>query len=120
MPVKGALEAVARVVEKVSNSDLIIKIDDYLKLMALCVTNKCFTFNDRECVQHRALGIGSPLSAVMASLFMESLEQEVEEPLGSGMWMTYWLSCMRTRTQPTNSTCLTVSTATSVSQWKRK
>ena len=62
--------------ENISDSDLPVNKMCYLKLVSLCVSYGCFTFNDEEYVQHRGLAMGSPLSAVMASLYMESLERD--------------------------------------------
>ena len=42
----------------------------------LCVRFGVFTFNGEEYVQHKGLAMGSPLSAVLASLYMETLEAD--------------------------------------------
>ncbi len=76
VPVEGALETMVKVVEKMSESDLPVRKEDYVKLVSLCVNFRCFTFNGQENVQHWELVMGSPLSAVMAFLYMESLEED--------------------------------------------
>ena len=71
-----AMEAVERVIKNISDSVLPVKKVDYIKLVSLCVRFGWFAFDDQEYVQHRGLAMGSPLSAVMASLYMESLEND--------------------------------------------
>ena len=50
-----------------------------------------FTFGDAEFRQHSGLAMGSPLSAVMANLFMEALEKDqLMDILGEGAhWYRY-------------------------------
>ncbi len=60
VPVDGAMEAVRKVVESVSDSDLPIKKTDYVKLVSLCAKYGCFAFGEKEYVQHRGLAMGSP------------------------------------------------------------
>lgn len=58
-----------------SDSDLPVNKMDYVKLVSFCVSYGCLKFNDKQYIQHHGLAIGSPLSTVMASLFMESSEE---------------------------------------------
>ncbi len=76
VPVQWAMEAVIKVVDKVNENVLPMGKEDYIKLVSLCMRFGCFTFDGQECVQHKGLAMGFPLSAVMASLFMELLEEE--------------------------------------------
>ncbi|XP_045108045.1 uncharacterized protein LOC123502840 [Portunus trituberculatus] len=91
VPVVGAMKAVQKVIESVSESELPVNKTDYIKLVSLCVKFGCFTFDDEEFVQHRGLAMGSPLSAVMASLYMELLESEsLVRVMGSeSLWFRY-------------------------------
>ena len=76
VPVEGAISAVKKAVEDVNDSDLCLNKVDYLELVQLCVNFGAFVFEGQEYVQHRGLAMGSPLSAVMASLYMEMLEKD--------------------------------------------
>ncbi|XP_076062501.1 uncharacterized protein LOC143037827 [Oratosquilla oratoria] len=59
------------------NDDLPMrKKTDYLDLASVCVSFGAFIFKDQEYTQHRDLSMGSPLSVVMASLYMETLEED--------------------------------------------
>ena len=70
------MEAVRRTLSEKCDSDLPINKEDYIKLVSLCVNFNSFVFEGEEFKQHRGLAMGSPLSAVMASLFMETLETD--------------------------------------------
>ena len=74
--VSGALEAVEKVLEKNSDECFPVNKSDYMKLVKLCVEYNSFSFNHSEYKQHEGLAMGSPLSAVMACLYIEKLESE--------------------------------------------
>ena len=91
VPSEEALQATRRAIENISEEELPLNKDDYIKLISLCIGYNCFTFEGKEYVQHRGLAMGSPLSAVMASLFMENLEEDKLIPImGRGSnWFRY-------------------------------
>ena len=60
--------------EHIRDDDLPLPRQDFIDMVALCVGFGAFTFNNQEYVQHKGLAMGSPLSAVLANLFMETLE----------------------------------------------
>ncbi|XP_076059674.1 uncharacterized protein LOC143036311 [Oratosquilla oratoria] len=72
--IEGAMNAVKRALTNISEEEIPIKKKDYIELVSLCVNFGAFVFKEQEYVQHRGLAMGSPLSAVMASLYMETLE----------------------------------------------
>ncbi|XP_076036842.1 uncharacterized protein LOC143022503 [Oratosquilla oratoria] len=72
--IEGAMNAMKRALTNISEDELPIKKKDYIELVSLCVNFGTFVFKEQEYVQHRGLAMGSPLSAVMASLYMETLE----------------------------------------------
>ncbi|XP_076059679.1 uncharacterized protein LOC143036316 [Oratosquilla oratoria] len=72
--IEGAMNAMKRALTNISEDELPIKKKDYIELVSLCVNFGAFVFKEQEYVQHRGLAMGSPLSAVMASLYMETLE----------------------------------------------
>ena len=76
VPTEGALEATKRALNHINEEDLPINKKHYMELVSICVNFNCFMFENQEYVQHHGLAMGSPLSAVMASLYMESLEED--------------------------------------------
>ena len=76
VPVDGAIEAVRTVITNMEEENLPLPKRDYMKLISLCVKFGPFTFNGQEYHQHNGLPMGSPLSPVMACLFMKVLETE--------------------------------------------
>ena len=76
VPVDGALEATALALEGIPSDDLPLPRRDYTRLIELCVRFGSFEFLSEEYTQIEGLAMGSPLSAVMACLFMEKLEKE--------------------------------------------
>ena len=76
VPIEGALRATERTISSISDEDLPINKNDFMELVSMCVRYNCFIFENQEYAQHHGLAMGSPLSAVMASLYMESLEKD--------------------------------------------
>ncbi|XP_076055136.1 telomerase reverse transcriptase-like [Oratosquilla oratoria] len=74
--IEGALEAAKEVVNGMNDEDLPLSKGDYLKLISLCVKFGSFIFNNEEYFQCRGLAMRSPLSCVLASLYMEVLERD--------------------------------------------
>nr|XP_027230559.1 uncharacterized protein LOC113822215 [Penaeus vannamei] len=70
--------------------ELPLPIDDYI-LIRLCVEFGPFVFRGREYEQIQGLAMGSPLSAVLAQLFMETHEADYyRNILGSNVvWLRY-------------------------------
>ena len=91
VPSEEALQATRRAIENISEEELPLNKDDYIKLISLCIGYNCFTFEGKEYVQHRGLAMGFPISAVIASLFMENLEEDKLIPImGRGSnWFRY-------------------------------
>ena len=76
VPTEDALEAVKRAIENIPDDALPLNKNDYVKLISLCVNFSPFIFDNNEYKQLRGLAMGSPLSAVMACLYMEMLEKD--------------------------------------------
>ena len=74
--VDNALEAAKRVIANISENVLPVPRTDYIRLISLCVKFGSFKFNGSEYRQIKGLAMGSPLSAVLACLFMEMLEAD--------------------------------------------
>ncbi|XP_076069497.1 uncharacterized protein LOC143041472 [Oratosquilla oratoria] len=88
--IEGAIEALKKVINSVNDSDLPVITTDYIELVSLCVNFGAFVFEGQEFKQHRGLAMGSPLSAVVASLFMETLEDKFIRIIRRGShWFRY-------------------------------
>jgi len=76
VPIDGAIKAAQRALRRMDQNELPLQIDDYIELIRLCVEFGPFEFRGREYEQIQGLAMGSPLSAVLAQLFMETLEAD--------------------------------------------
>ena len=76
VPVDGAMAAVKRVTDNVTDDDLPMPKEDFMKLIHLCVSFNVFQFDGKEYEQVKGLAMGSPLSAVLACLYMEAMEED--------------------------------------------
>ena len=76
VPVEGAMKAVERAVLKIPDEQLPIPRYYYVRLIKLCVGFNSFQFEGVEYEQIAGLAMGSPLSPVLAQLFMEVLEND--------------------------------------------
>ena len=56
------------------NDDLPLCVDDFIELIDLCISNCCFTFNNVYFKQRSGMAMGSPISPILANLFLEHLE----------------------------------------------
>ena len=76
----------------------VMGIDDIILLLKFCLKNTYFSFQGQFFEQVEGAAMGSPVSPIVANLYMEYLEQKAlstaPHPLGSGtgMWMTPLLS----------------------------
>ena len=72
----------------------VIGIDDIILLLEFCLKNTYFSFQGQFLEQVEGAAMGSPVSPIVANLYMEYLEQNAQttapHPTGSGtgMWMT--------------------------------
>ena len=58
-------------------SNLPLPFDIFMKLVRICVSDCNFSYNDRFYKQIRGLPMGSPISPIIANLFMEIFESNV-------------------------------------------
>ena len=72
----------------------VMEVSDIILLLEFCLKNTYFSFHDQFYEQVEGAAMGSPVSPIVANLYMEYLEQKALStapyPLGSGtgMWMT--------------------------------
>ena len=76
----------------------VIGIDYIILLLKFCLKNTYFSFQGQFFEQAEGAAIGSPVSPIVANLYMEYLEQKALSTAchspgsGTGMWMTPLLS----------------------------
>ena len=79
----------------------VLAVNDILLLLDFCLKNIYFSFQDQFYEQFESAAMGSPVSPIVANLYMEYLEQKLFDycphPLGSGagLWMTPMSSTRR-------------------------
>ena len=101
----------------------VIGIDDIILLFEFCLKNTYFSFQGQFFEQVEGAAMGSPVSPIVANLYMEYLEHKAlstaSHPLGSGtgMWMTPLLST-RKPINKASSNILTVLTLPLNLQWR--
>ena len=76
VPADEALAAARRALEKNPDLELPVPPDTFMKLVEVCVRFGAFEFESEEYEQIDGLPMGSPLSGVLANLFMETLEAD--------------------------------------------
>ncbi|XP_069989501.1 uncharacterized protein [Penaeus vannamei] len=72
----GAIRAVERITGSIVDDELPLPKHHFISLVKLCVDFGFFEFAGEEYQQISGLAMGSPLSAVLACLFMETLERD--------------------------------------------
>ena len=81
VPLDGAMEALSQALDISGDLELPVPKEDYIRLVRLCLEFGCLDFEGDEYTQINGLAMGSPLSAVLASLYMETLEKEHYLPI---------------------------------------
>ena len=75
VPSDGAITAMKEVLETVDDVELPLPRPDFITAVTMCVNFGSLEFNGEEFNQYDGLAMGSPLSPVLACLYMESLEK---------------------------------------------
>ena len=117
VPVDPALNIIKDLLEKdhTLKERNFMEVSDIILLLKFCLKNTYFSFQDQFYEQVEGAAMGSPVSPIVASLYMEYLEQKAlntaPNPLGSGagLWMTH-LSPTRRSTNKASSNTSTVLT----------
>ena len=96
VPVDPALSIIKDLLEKdhTLKERTVMEVSDIILLLEFCLKNTYFSFQDQLYEQVEGAAMGSPVSPIVANLYMEYLEQKAlstaPNPLGSGtgLWMT--------------------------------
>ena len=88
VPIDVTLDFLKR---KLSTIDINFDVDVncLIELIELCLKNPCFQYNDKFYEQIYGMGMGNPLSPVLANIFMEHVESELL-PLYTGPSPIFW------------------------------
>lgn len=93
VPTPQALAEVRRRLEsdKTLKDRTVIPIDNIMELLTFCINTTAFQINDNFYQQKEGMAMGSPLSPVMANIYMEYLEEQALEsaPLKPSLWLRY-------------------------------
>ena len=96
VPVDPALNIIKDLLEEdhTLKKRTVMEVSDIILLLEFCLKNTYFSLQDQFYEQVVGAAMGSPVSPIVANLYMEYLEQKAlstaPTPLGSGtgMWMT--------------------------------
>ena len=114
VPVDPALNIIKDLLEKdhTLKKRTVLAVNDIILLLEFCLKNTYFSFQGQFCEQVEGAAMGSPVSPIVANLYMEYLDQKALNTAphlldsGAGMWMTPLSSTRRT----TNKTSFNTST----------
>ena len=125
VPVDPALYIIRDLLDKdhTLNKRTVLAVNDIILLLEFCFKNTYFSFQDQFHEQVEGAAMGSPVSPIVANLYMEYLEQKALSTaphhlgFGIGLWMTP-LSSTRRSTNKTSFKTLIVLTLPSSLQWR--
>ena len=77
IPIPSALEVMKKKLEQDAelHKRTIMPVDTILELLAFCLNNTYFVFQNTFCEQTKGAAMGSPISPIIANIFMEAFEQ---------------------------------------------
>ena len=95
VPVDPALNIIKDLLEKdhTFKERTVLAVSDIILLLEFCLKNTYFSFQDQFYEQVEGAAMGSPVSPIVANVYMDYLEQKAlsttPHPLGSGagLWM---------------------------------
>ena len=96
VPLDTALNIIKDLLEKdhTFQERTVLAVSDIILLLEFCLKNTYFSFQDQFYEQVEGAAMGSPVSLIVANLYMEFLEQKALRTAppppgsGTGMWMT--------------------------------
>ena len=125
VPVDPALKVIKDLLEKDSTlkERTVLPVEDIILLLEFCLKNTYFSFQGQFYEQVQGAAMGSPVSPIVANLYMEYFEQKAlstaptPQVSGAGMWMKH-LSSKRKSINRTSYNTSTVLTLTFSLQWR--
>ena len=98
VPIDAALNIIRNLLGKEDNLNdrTLLSVQNIIELLGFCLHNTYFSFQNKFYEQVEGVAMGSPVSSIVANLFMESFERKAlasatYPPPGSGigLWMTH-------------------------------
>ena len=125
VPVDPVLGVIKDLLEKdpTLKDRTVLPVKDIILLLEFCLKNTYFSFQDQFYEQVKGAVMGSPVSPIVANLYMEYFEQKRSQyfpqppGFGRGMWMAH-LSSRRKSTNRIFYNTLTVLTLLFNLQWR--
>ena len=125
VPVDPALKIIKDLLEKdyALKERTVLAVNDIILLLEFCLKNTYFSFQGQFYEQVEGAAMGSPITPIVANLYMEYLEQKAlstaphPRRFWQGLWMTP-LSSTRRSTNKTSFNTSTVLTLPSGLQWR--
>ena len=124
VPVDPALGVIKDLLEKdpILMDRTVLPVKDISLLLEFCLKNRYLSFQDQFYEQVKGAAMGSPVSPIVANLYMKYFEQKalntVPPPgFGGGIWMTH-LSSKRKSTNRISYNTLMVLTLSFSLQWR--
>ena len=73
-----------------------LKVESIMELLTLCLKMTYFSYGGEYYQQNNSAAMGSPISPVVANIYMEFLEQEalVITPMKPDIWLRYVTTCL--------------------------
>ena len=112
VPVDPALNLIKDLLEKdhTLKERTVIEVSDIILLLEFCLKNTYFSFQDQFYEQVEGAVMGSPVSPIVANLYMEYLEQKALSTAptppgsGAGLWITPLSSTRRSTNKASSNT----------------
>ena len=78
IPISSAIEVVKKKLEEDTElqNRTILPVNNILELLAFCLNNTYFVFKDTFYEQTKGAAMGSPISPIIANIFMEAFERK--------------------------------------------
>ena len=125
VPIDPALKVIKDLLEKDSTlkERTVLTLEDIIQLLEFCLKNTYFSFQGQFYEQVKGAAMGSPVSPIVANLYMKYFEQKAlstathSKVLVQVMWMTSLLSKRKSTSRTSYNTSIVLILALSL-QWR--
>ena len=114
VPVDPALNIIKDLLEKDHSlkERTVMEVSDIILLLEFCLKNTYFFFQDQFYEQVEGAAMGSPVSPIVANLYMKYLEQKAlsTAPTTLGSGAVLWMTALSSTSKSTNKASFNTST----------